>query len=243
MRQQKRMLPTIIIAVITLISALSMTLALAGCSAGASGGTGGLGTVTVYSSGGNSGGNGSSSDGGGSPANDGGSESTNAAPESMDNGQAQNDPSAKPEPPIGGIDPKLIGTWTLGGSTLQVRKILTGKYDIKRIGLNSEYSVIGVSYTFYEDGTYMKIVLAYYNLIIVDGEYSVSNDIITFTNSTSKSTMKDDVPIIWEKTARQDDETHSYEINFSERLELNILYMDGDNSEPAAGYWFSDDEV
>ena len=142
----------------------------------------------------------------------------------------------------GNIDPALVGTWTMGGSTLQVRKILTGKYDIRGIGFNG-ISVTGISYTFFENGTYMKIVLGNANLIIVEGKYNVSNNTITLTNNKGKTTTKDDVPIVWESTTSPSNETHSFEIVFTERLDLDILYLDGVNSEPAVGYWFSDDDV
>ncbi|MCL2158636.1 MAG: hypothetical protein FWH48_04435 [Oscillospiraceae bacterium] len=150
---------------------------------------------------------------------------------------------ADAQQPSGNIDSNLIGTWTNGGSTLQVRKILTGKYDIKKIGFSGDYAVSGISYTFNKDGTYMKIVLGLSVLIITEGQYSVSDNIITLTNNTSNSTTKDEVPIVWESASNLADESHSFEIIFRESLNLDILYLDGNNSEPAVGYWFGDDEV
>ena len=141
---------------------------------------------------------------------------------------------------------KLIGTWTMGGSTLQVRKILTGKYDIRKIGLGTGQSnspVTGISYTFNEDGTYMKIVLGFANLLIVEGKFSVSNNKISLTNNKGKSTMKDDVPIVWETSTNPPNETHSFEIIYSTYATLDILYLDGKNSELAVGYWKSNDVI
>jgi len=143
------------------------------------------------------------------------------------------------------VEKELVGTWTNGGSTLQVRKILTGKYDIRRIGLgtvSSNFSA-GVSYTFNNDGTYMQIVLGLSTLIIVEGKFSVSNNKISLTNNKSKSTMKDEVPIVWEKSTNPPNETHSFEIIYSTSIALDVLYLDGKNSEPAVGFKSSNDEI
>ena len=155
--------------------------------------------------------------------------------------------SATPsEPPATSNNQDIVGTWTMGGSTLQVRKILTGKYDIRRIGLGTGQSnspITGVSYTFNGDGTYMIIELGLTRLVIVEGQYSVSNNTISLINNTLRSTTKDNVPIIWESTMNPPNETHSFEIIYSNSLALNILYLDGKNSEPAVGYWESNDEI
>jgi len=151
-------------------------------------------------------------------------------------------PETTPTTPSSNTNQQLIGTWTKGGSTLQVRKILTGNYDIRGIGFNGT-SATGVSYTFNEDGTYMKIVLGLANLLIVEGNYSVANNTITLTDNKGRATTKDDVPIIWETTSSSANETHSFEIIFRDSLNLDILYLDGVNSEPADGYWYSNDVV
>ena len=157
-----------------------------------------------------------------------------------DPGDASDTPETA-QPPSGNIDPKLIGMWNNGYSTLEIRRILTGKYDIRAIS-NFREARSGVSYTFFEDGTYINIIKAANTVLVIEGNYSVSNNTITFTNRVGRSTGQSDVPIVWDKTIYPDDETHSFEFGVSEIWGHDILYFDGETEE-AGGYSRFDDDV
>ena len=144
-------------------------------------------------------------------------------------------------PPSGSINQKLIGMWNNGYSTLEIRRILTGKYDIRAISSFWDTNS-GVSYTFFEDGAYTKIVKSVGAVLVVEGNYSVSNNTITFTNNVGRSTGQSTVPIVWEKTLYPDDETHSFKFGVSELWGHDILFFDGE-TEAAGGYSRFDDEV
>ena len=162
-------------------------------------------------------------------------------------------PTPAPTPtqsPSGELNQKLVGTWNIGASTLEIRRILKGNYgDIKRISSGTE----GVSYTFNADGTFILIGKSstqsalsssfWYApsslgiLIIVDGRYSVSNDIITLTYMESRSTFNPNVPFVWEQTSNLPDKSHSFEFGYDERWEQDYLYLDGSD----VGYYRAED--
>ena len=159
-------------------------------------------------------------------------------------------PPVTTPPPSGELNQKLVGTWNIGASTLEIRRILKGNYgDIKRISSGTE----GVSYTFNADGTFTLIGKSstqsalsssfWYApsslgiLIIVDGRYSVSNDIITLTYMESRSTFNPNVPFVWEQTSNLPDKSHSFEFGYDERWEQDYLYLDGSD----VGYYRAED--
>ena len=142
----------------------------------------------------------------------------------------------------GEINEKLIGTWNIGASMLQVRKAhkgVSGDAKIFNIG------VTGASYTFYDDGKYTHIAITGTTvaaigtgvLIITEGKYSVSNGVIKFKNRVSRGTHSHNIPFEWEQTSNLPDESHSFEFGYDENWEQDYLYFD----ESDAGYYRADD--